>query len=91
MSYRTNESNLADIIFKGAFDNIRTALKRRMMENMEKEVDVAIDDMLQGIKLYTDYHFDHITGDPIINISFRDKKVSSADPNAIRLTEDTNS
>jgi hypothetical protein len=62
------EDNIVSILHKGLVDGIRQKLKARLMNDLEKQVDGAIDDALKNMQGWVESHLDHRTGDIVFNI-----------------------
>lgn len=60
--------NFADVLHKGMLEGVRNALKTRLMNSLEKDVDAAIDDMVGAMKGYVESHMDYKSGVTVFNV-----------------------
>ena len=64
---------LVDVLHNGMMDPIRKALKQRLMESLEKEVDEAVDTAIRDMKGYVEGMHDYHTGNVVFNVMIKHK------------------
>jgi len=62
------EQNLADVLHKGMLDGVRKNLNQQLMNNLEKEVDIAIDETLRQMKGYVESYRNIVSNNIIFNV-----------------------
>lgn len=72
-SFTGSEEELSEIFFRGISADFRKTLKYKLMENMEKDVDAALDKLLDGMQAFMDTELNMQSGDRIIRIQFKDQ------------------
>jgi hypothetical protein len=75
MIYNAPEAHISDILHKGIVDGIRKALKTRLMNELEKDIDGAVEDATNKLKGVIEYHYSHLTDKINFNIMLNGKPV----------------
>lgn len=71
MTYIINdasEDQLAEVLHKGMLTDVRSALKGLLMADLEKEVDGAIDKVMQNMKDYVEAHYNAMNESVVFNV-----------------------